>query len=89
VGNEDLLGHFEQCFNFIEQATSNGGKVLVHCEWGVSRSATVMIAFLMKKLHINYSEARKLLQSKRPEIYPNEGFVEQLLKYENQLGKNE
>ncbi|MPC60260.1 Dual specificity protein phosphatase 3 [Portunus trituberculatus] len=39
--------HFEKASAFIEEALSSGGKVLVHCRQGRSRSAAIVAAFLM------------------------------------------
>ena len=43
----NLKQHFQECIGFIKEAVSNGGSVLVHCYAGVSRSATIIIAYLM------------------------------------------
>jgi len=51
---------------------------LVHCAAGVSRSASFMIAFLMKDQGIGYEESRKIVKSKRNIVNPNSGFVSQL-----------
>ncbi|KAL3831706.1 hypothetical protein ACJMK2_023425 [Sinanodonta woodiana] len=63
----------------------NGGCVLVHCNAGVSRSATIVIAYLMQFREMKYQEAFNYLKEKRPAICPNEGFRTQLLQFEKQL----
>lgn len=57
---ENILEHFTDCISFIEDALkdpegTNG--ILIHCFYGVSRSATICIAFLMKKYSISYQKA--------------------------------
>ncbi|KAK9933482.1 hypothetical protein M0R45_020679 [Rubus argutus] len=45
----NLIQHFDECFNYIEEAKRSGGDVLVHCFVGKSRSVTIVVAYLMKK----------------------------------------
>ncbi len=52
---------------------------------GVSRSATIVLAYLMKYHHNTLKEAYIYLAEKRPQICPNEGFLLQLIRYENDL----
>jgi len=49
---ENIQEHFDSTCDFISNAIKNKEGVLVHCAYGVSRSATVVIAFLMRKLKI-------------------------------------
>jgi protein-tyrosine phosphatase len=51
----------------------------------VSRSATIVLAYLMKYHHNTLKEAYSYLVEKRPQIWPNEGFLLQLIRYENDL----
>jgi protein-tyrosine phosphatase len=52
----------------------------------VSRSASLVIAFLMKDNNWRYKEAHDYVKSRRSVIYPNFGFRKHLIKYEYQLG---
>uniref|UniRef100_A0A6B2LJQ5 protein-tyrosine-phosphatase n=1 Tax=Arcella intermedia TaxID=1963864 RepID=A0A6B2LJQ5_9EUKA len=64
----------------------NGGeRVLVHCDAGISRSATMVIAFLIKIQNMTLPNALKFLKTKRPEVEPNHGFLYQLFSYEKSL----
>ncbi|KAL0275981.1 UNVERIFIED_CONTAM: hypothetical protein PYX00_003670 [Menopon gallinae] len=78
---EDLLSHFEETYHFIQEGVKNG-TVLVHCYFGVSRSATIIIAYLMKKHRMSVQEAFELAKSKRRFIGPNPGFMAQLQLFE-------
>lgn len=78
--SEDLLSHFEETDKFIRQALKNGS-LLVHCHGGVSRSATVVLAYVMKSDRLTYLEAYKQVKGKRSVICPNRGFVMQLELY--------
>jgi len=78
VPKEDLLQRFDECLGFIEAAINGGGTVLVHCYYGVSRSATIVIAYLMKKYKSKYDKAFERAKSKRTLVQPNTGFIQQL-----------
>ncbi|XP_024315620.1 dual specificity protein phosphatase 1B isoform X1 [Brachypodium distachyon] len=81
----DLVKHFGECFNFIDEGISTGGNVLVHCFAGRSRSVTVVLAYLMKKHQVSLESALSLVRSKRPQASPNEGFMAQLVNFEKSL----
>lgn len=76
-----IYSYFEESFAFIDEARRKGC-VLVHCNAGVSRSATIVIAYVMFKLKLSYTEAFKKVKDTRPSICPNSGFIEQLKQYE-------
>lgn len=78
---EDLLSHFDETYEFI-QTGQNNGSVLVHCYFGVSRSAAIVVAFLMKKYSLSYGDALERLKEKRKLVGPNNGFENQLRLYE-------
>ena len=83
--DQNIIKYFGECLNFI-----NGEeKVLVHCMAGASRSATIVIAYLMWKKKMKYKDARDFVKQKRFIVYPNLGFRDQLQKFEEELIKNE
>ena len=82
---QDILQHFEDCHAFIDRHASRGSNVLVHCAAGVSRSAAVVASYLMKKHGISRDEALLRTRKQRPIIMPNEGFMDQLSRYEEKL----
>ncbi|CAF0845718.1 unnamed protein product [Rotaria sordida] len=77
----DLIGEFESCYQFIDEAVRNNQNVLIHCHAGMSRSATIACAYLMKKYNLSYDMALEQLRTKRPCVYPNPGFAKQLHLY--------
>lgn len=76
--DSNIAQHFVDCNQFIE---ASPGKVLVHCFAGVSRSATVVLAYMMYK-GASLAEALALLRSKRSVVSPNPSFMKQLIEYE-------
>ncbi|CAI0466353.1 unnamed protein product [Linum tenue] len=83
--NTNIAQHFDDCFDFIDESKRLGGGVLVHCFMGVSRSVTVVVAYLMKKRHMSLSQALQHVRSRRPQASPNPGFISQLQKFEQSL----
>ncbi|KAF7187232.1 Dual specificity protein phosphatase 1 [Pseudocercospora fuligena] len=83
--NENMLEHLEATSDFIENALSNGGAVFVHCAMGKSRSATIVVAYLMRKYGKTPDEALAQLCEGRPVCEPNPGFMEQLDVYHHML----
>lgn len=81
----NLISSLDQCFTFIDNARQSGGCVFVHCNAGISRSASVVIAYLMRKESMNYQQAFMHLKNIRPVIKPNPGFVQQLKDYEKTI----
>lgn len=77
---EDILSHMTTAFNFIEEG-KHYGNVLVHCHKGVSRSASFIIGYLMRKNEFTLEEALAHVQSCRPIVQPNSAFLEQLATY--------
>lgn len=66
---------------------SNGlhhGSVLVHCQRGVSRSATAVIMYLMKKANMTMNQSLELCQRRRSMVDPNSAFLDQLRTYEKE-----
>jgi hypothetical protein len=62
-----------------------GGNILVNCSIGMSRSTAIVLMHLMDPLGENMSllNAWRFLKMKRPMIFPNVGFLEKLMAYEN------
>lgn len=71
-------------FNSDSVKNSNG-KVLIHCHAGISRSATICMAYLMATKRLRMEEAYEYVKSKRKIISPNFNFMGQLLGFETQV----
>ncbi|KAF2155614.1 dual specificity protein phosphatase 12 [Myriangium duriaei CBS 260.36] len=78
VDDENLLQYLPEAIKFIQDGLDSGGAVLVHCAMGKSRSATCVVAYLMKRFDLWPKEALAKLREARPFVEPNPGFMEQL-----------
>jgi len=78
---ESIHEHFAETSAFISKAIESGGTVLVHCIRGVSRSATIVAAYLMTALKMSADEAVDKIREQRPIARPNYGFMIQLAMY--------
>ena len=72
----------DEATEFIHFAHS---PVLVHCFAGVSRSSSIVIAYLMRFTKMTFSFASDCLTRKHPRAQPNPKFLKDLIKYEHQL----
>ena len=70
---------------FIHPEAPSHKRVLVHCAAGISRSATIVIAWLMKTYGINRNKAILFVRARRSIISPNDGFIAILGEWERYL----
>jgi len=84
MDDQNIKQHFRKTFEFIETGR-NDGAVLVHCVAGVSRSATICIAYIIQKLKVTLEDAFGLVKDARPTICPNDGFMKQLKEFEQEI----
>lgn len=82
---EMICYHFNKAFRFMDVALgeSQEARILVHCAQGISRSATIVIMYLMRTEGLTYEHALALVQRHRDIVQPNPGFVSQLKEFEH------
>lgn len=79
IPEQNILHYSKFVYDLIEEFLSKSNKnILIHCRAGISRSASLLIAYLMKKNHWNLDQAYWFVKRKRDIIQPNTGFVNQL-----------
>ncbi|KIM68877.1 hypothetical protein SCLCIDRAFT_13597 [Scleroderma citrinum Foug A] len=78
----DLLIHLPRACHFIDQAIKSEGVVLVHCHQGLTRSATVVAAYLMCTQRIDATQAMSVVRQAREQVWFSAGFQEQLILFE-------
>ncbi|KDQ08630.1 hypothetical protein BOTBODRAFT_148608 [Botryobasidium botryosum FD-172 SS1] len=74
----DLFTFLPRAVSFIENALEKSEGVLVHCHAGMSRSASIAAAYLMKSQDMDVATAVNLMKKARPIVQPNKGFLHQL-----------
>lgn len=79
--SENLLDYLDVCLDFIDESRKKGS-VLVHCFAGVSRSAAIITAYLMRTERISLDDALESLRQSNEAVCPNDGFLEQLSMFE-------
>ncbi|KAA8578564.1 dual specificity protein phosphatase 5 [Etheostoma spectabile] len=81
----DISSHFQEAIDFIDHVMQSGGKVLVHCEAGISRSPTICMAYIMRTQQLRLDAAFDIIKQRRAVISPNFSFMGQLLQFESEV----
>jgi len=79
---QNIIIHLPHTRAFIEEALQVEGKVLIHGNAGISRSAAIVIGYVMEQYGVSYKQAFQYVQHKRFCINPNVHFENQLIEYE-------
>lgn len=82
---EDISGYFQDISDILTQCIHGGKKVLIHCLGGISRSPTLVCAYLIQSCEIGWKQALTFVQGKRSCIDPNIGFLLQLEEWDTIL----
>ena len=80
--SEDISNFFIPVNTFIDQAEQEGGRVLIHCQAGISRSACLTVNYIRVRNQWTLKEALEFVIQQRPEVHPNRSFMEQLIEQE-------
>ncbi|XP_053924994.1 protein phosphatase Slingshot homolog 3 [Cuculus canorus] len=80
-----LLPHWNDTFLFLSRVRASGGRALVHCRMGLSRSAATVLAYAMKEFGWPLEQALRHVRHCRPGVLPNPGFMRQLDFYQGIL----
>jgi len=78
----DLGHHLERVCGFIDSSLRSGRNLLVHCHQGISRSASITIAYLIYNHGMSFETAFAVVKRKRACIKPNSGFMKVLQEWD-------
>jgi predicted protein tyrosine phosphatase len=76
--SEPLSVHLPRTYDFIQESP---GPVYIHCQMGISRSPSVVIAYVGQRFNMSFDEAYEVVENRRPCIMPNHGFKLQVKEY--------
>ncbi|KAG5286727.1 hypothetical protein AALO_G00018110 [Alosa alosa] len=79
---QNLTQHFKESIMFMHECRLKGEGCLVHCLAGVSRSVTLVVAYIMTVTGLGWQEALAGVRAARPCAGPNQGFQRQLQEFE-------
>eukprot|EP00834_Sanchytrium_tribonematis_P001683 NODE_43_length_33755_cov_1.178542.p21 type:complete len:243 gc:universal NODE_43_length_33755_cov_1.178542:19096-18368(-) len=82
---DNFIEYLNVAFSFIEKQRRKNKNVMIHCQCGVSRSASVVIAYIMYDQKISFQEALLLVKKKSPTANPHLGFICQLIEFEKHI----
>ncbi|KAM7387753.1 hypothetical protein PAMP_023972 [Pampus punctatissimus] len=80
---QNLMQYFRDSIMFIHESRMKGEGCLVHCVAGVSRSVTLVVAYIMTVTGRGWVESLAAVRAARPCAGPNLGFLRQLEEFEN------
>lgn len=81
---DSLLTHLNTVYEFIDKALRSDGKVVVHCELGISRSAALIAGYLLRQEKTNVKLALQSVYLASPKSRVNPWFVQDLMQWQIQ-----
>jgi len=85
TASDDIGKFFIAACNFIEEGRESGKCVLVHCTMGMSRSCSIVLAYLVRHQGMSLAQALVHVKERRPVTSPNPGFMTQLVAFERTI----
>ncbi|XP_078429454.1 mitogen-activated protein kinase phosphatase 1 [Wolffia australiana] len=85
--SEDITSVLYDVFDYFEEVREQGGRVFVHCYQGVSRSISLVIAYVMWRKGQSFDDAFRLVKAARGIANPNVGFACQLLECQKRVNE--
>ncbi|CAL9733233.1 tyrosine-protein phosphatase Msg5p [Monosporozyma servazzii] len=81
----NIVKDLRRLTEIMHNATLQNKKILIHCQCGVSRSASLMVAYIMRYCNMNLNDAYNKLKSIAKDISPNMGLIFQLMQWDEEI----
>ena len=81
----NIYEHFKAAIEFIDEARQRNERVLSHCAAGISRSTSIVLAYLVARENMTLRDAYLHVKGIRSIVQPNCGFVKQLIQFEKEV----
>jgi protein-tyrosine phosphatase len=85
--DQPIIERLEEAYQFIKE--NKDKNIFVHCVFGKSRSASVIIFYIMKEKKLSFNEAKDFVKNIRKIVDPNSGFENELNRYYEEHIKND
>ena len=85
----DLYHHFQPACHFIHSALEAGHAALIHCQQGISRSAAIATAYLIRQHGLSLRDAYVRVKASRPTVKVSANFLKQLIRWEKECREEE
>ena len=85
--DQPIIEKLEEAYQFIKE--NKDKNIFVHCVFGKSRSASVVIFYIMKEKKLNFIESKNFVKNIRQIVEPNSGFENELNRYYEEHIKND
>jgi hypothetical protein len=78
---QNISQYFDKAFEFLDRMEKEKKTCIIHCHAGINRSATILLAYFIKKMQIKLYDGYEFLNLIRPGIIYNIGFRKQLINF--------
>eukprot|EP01108_Squamamoeba_japonica_P002387 TRINITY_DN212_c0_g1_i1.p1 TRINITY_DN212_c0_g1~~TRINITY_DN212_c0_g1_i1.p1 ORF type:complete len:114 (-),score=7.88 TRINITY_DN212_c0_g1_i1:59-400(-) len=83
-GSTDVNTVVDDCLAFIDRVREENARILIQCEWGINRSVTATVMWLVARAGFSLRDALKLCYAKRSQSRPRDAYIQQLQTLERQ-----
>lgn len=83
INNSSIYKFFDPFITFVENILNNNGKIMIHCYMGSSRSAILVVLYLVKYKSYTMDDSIRFITDKRNRVNINVTYIEELKRYLN------